>query len=386
MKILMIRPCRIIGGAEIYNFNLVEGFKKFYPEVKLFFISTADEFSKRIKNLGGEVIQIPVFNEEVGTKRSLIRLMIHFPSYLFCYLRTILKLRKTEKVNTLCFQSATEKIFLSPLFKVLGFRIIWIEHGPYFKFNISRIIQRFYSISSLFTDRIITVSENTSDAICNNVRFAKVVCIKTGINSDYYSPLGRRIKTKLRLKLGMGDKEVILGYSGIICDEKGIMKLLEVGNFLVNNNCLVKLMIVGLGPRLNYSKNFVARRKINDRFVFTGFQPKVKKYLGLFDVMFYPINMGSLSMTLMEAMAMEIPVITRDIGGNRELVVDGVTGYLFKDETPEQLAKMILELLNDPKKRKEMGKAARERIVKYFNQERWIRELYAVFKEVSGEE
>lgn len=382
----MIRPCRIIGGAEIYNFNLVQGFKKFYPEVKLFFISTADEFSQIIKNLAGEVVQISVFNEEVGTKKSLLRLIVHFPSYLFIYLKTILELRKSKKINTLCFQSATEKIFLSPIFKFLGFRIIWIEHGPYFKFNISGIIKKLYSIASLFADRIITVSENTSDAVCKNVKFAKMVCIKTGINSDYYSPLDRKIKTKLRSELGIGDKEVILGYSGIICDEKGIMELLEVGNLLVNNHHLVKLMIVGLGPRLNYSKKFAARRKINHRFIFTGFKPKVKKYLGLFDVMFYPINMGSLSMTLMEAMAMGIPVITRDIGGNRELVVDGVTGYLFKDETPEQLAEMILGLLNDPKKRKEMGKAARERIIKYFSQERWTRELYAVFKKVSEEE
>jgi len=96
--------------------------------------------------------------------------------------------------------------------------------------------------------------------------------------------------------------------------------------------------------------------------------------------------MGSLPVSLMEAMAMGIPVITRDIGGNRELVVDGVTGYLFKDKTPEQLAGMILGLLNDPKKRKEMGRAARARIVKYFSQERWIRELYAVFNQVCGQE
>lgn len=386
MKILMVRPCRIIGGAEIYNFNLVEGFKKFYPEVELFFISTLEEFSQRIRSSGAEAIQISVFKEEVGTKRSLLRLMVHFPSYLFCYLRTILKLRQTEKVNTLCFQSATEKIFLSPLFKVLGFRIIWIEHGPFFKFDISKIIQRFYSISSLFTDKIITVSENTRDAICLSVLSSKLVCIKTGINSDYYSPPDCRIRTNSRAKMGFGNKEIVVGYSGILCDEKGIITLLEVSSILVNSHKWVKFMIVGTGPRLDYSKDFVKREKIDHKFVFTGFKSKVKKYLGLFDVMLYPTNMGSLSVSLMEAMAMEIPVITRDVGGNRELVVDGVTGYLFKDETPEQLAKMIMDLLNDPKKRKEMGKAARERIVKYFNEERWIRELYAVFKEVSREE
>lgn len=382
----MVRPCRIIGGAEIYNFNLVEGFKKFYPEVKLFFISTSDEFSQRIRSLGAEVIQISVFKEEVGTKKSLLRLMVHFPSYLFGYLKTILELRKSKKIHTLCFQSATEKIFLSPFFKVLGFRIIWIEHGPYFRFNISGIIKRLYSISSFFADKIITVSENTREAICLSVSSGKLVCIKTGINSDYYSPLDSRVRIKSRAKMGFGNKEIVVGYSGILCDEKGIIKLLEVGSILGNSHNLIKFMIVGTGLRLNYSKNFVKRKKIDNMFVFTGFKSKVKKYMGMFDVMFYPTNIGSLSMALMEAMAMGIPVITRDVGGNRELVVDGVTGYLFKDETPEELAKMIMDLLNDPKERREMGKAARERIVKYFNQERWIRELYAVFKEVSREE
>ncbi|MGB9707074.1 MAG: glycosyltransferase, partial [Microgenomates group bacterium] len=82
------------------------------------------------------------------------------------------------------------------------------------------------------------------------------------------------------------------------------------------------------------------------------------------------------------AMAMGIPVVARDIGGNRELVVQGRTGYLFKNETPEELAEIIINLLKDKKKREAMGRAARERVKKYFSEERWVRQIHKVFEEV----
>lgn len=88
-------------------------------------------------------------------------------------------------------------------------------------------------------------------------------------------------------------------------------------------------------------------------------------------------------MVLLEAMAMGIPVVARDIGGNRELVVHGKTGYLFKDESPEELAEIIIDLLKDKKKREAMGKAARERIIKYFNEKKWVTELHRVFEEAA---
>jgi glycosyltransferase involved in cell wall biosynthesis len=113
--------------------------------------------------------------------------------------------------------------------------------------------------------------------------------------------------------------------------------------------------------------------------VFTGFLEDVRPILGVFDLIFYPIKMGSLSLSLLEAMAMGVPVVTRDIGGNRELVVHNKTGILFKDEKPEELAKIILALLRDKKRRLAMARAGRERVKKYFNEERWIREMRAVW-------
>ena len=79
---------------------------------------------------------------------------------------------------------------------------------------------------------------------------------------------------------------------------------------------------------------------------------------------------------------MEVPVVARDIGGNRELVIHGKTGYLFKDETSEELADLIIKLLKNPQKRRKMGIEARKRIVEHFNLESWVTNLHQVFKEV----
>jgi len=77
---------------------------------------------------------------------------------------------------------------------------------------------------------------------------------------------------------------------------------------------------------------------------------------------------------------MGVPVVTMDVGGNRELVIHNKTGILFKNERPEELAKIILNLLRDKKRREAMGRAARARVKKYFSEERWVKEMRAVWE------
>jgi len=386
MKILMVRSTNAIGGAEICNLNLIKGFKKYYLETKLFFITTLSEFGKRIEAAGAKVIVLPVFSEEVGTKRGLLRLFWSLPKYLYFYLKTILKLKRKEKINLICLQSATEKITLTPFLKLFGFKVVWIEHGPFFSFPTAKEVFFLYRVSSYLPTKIIAVSKNTKlDSIKGGFPVKRITCVVSGIDSDYFSPLTELQRDRMKSRLFLRKKDGVIGYMGSICREKGIEKLLEVGKLVIGKMKNIKFLIVGDGPMLNYAKKFIKDSKLEKKFLFTGFQRGPKCFLGIFDVIFYPTVMGSISMTLMEAMAIGIPVVTRDIGGNRELVVHGKTGYLFKDETPEELADLIIKLLKDSQKRKRMGVEARKRIVKYFNLKKWVTEMHQTFKEVTNE-
>ena len=74
-------------------------------------------------------------------------------------------------------------------------------------------------------------------------------------------------------------------------------------------------------------------------------------------------------------MAAGKPVVATDVGGNRELVIDGKTGFLIPPNNPSALAEAILKLLNDVSLRSQMGTEGRVRIKDYFSKEKMIKNI-----------
>ena len=77
-------------------------------------------------------------------------------------------------------------------------------------------------------------------------------------------------------------------------------------------------------------------------------------------------------MAMLEAMAMQIPVITTEVGGASEAIEDGVSGYLIPPGDAIILAEKIIEILNGYERRLKMGASARESVVKRFSEQGMI--------------
>ena len=102
----------------------------------------------------------------------------------------------------------------------------------------------------------------------------------------------------------------------------------------------------------------------------------VKEYLASSDIYIQPSITESLCVAIMEAMAMEIPVIASNVGGIPELVQNGETGILIEPGEPQALADSIIKLIENKDLRVDMGKKGRKRIIDHFSIERersdWI--------------
>lgn len=370
MKVLMVKMAGGIGGAEVYSQNLVEGLKKYYPEDKIFFLTNLPGLRRRIKKAGGEVFTLPVFHEEVGTKRGLIRLFLALPKYLYFFTRKIFYLRFKKDLKLVLFQGTTEKIVLTPLLKLLKMKVIWLEHGPIFSSQRAKEVLFLYRLNSQRADKIIAESKDAQEDLINGgVEKNKVSYLPTGVDTEFFKPREQR-------KKGLP----IVGYLGAVCQEKGIEEFLKVAKLLVKSIKSLKFKIIGEGTELSWAKNWVKNNKLEKQVEFIGFVNDIRPYLARFSVFFFPTkHLEGLSLSLMDAMAMGIPVVARDIGGNRELVLHGRTGYLFKDETPEELANLLIGLLQDQKKREKMGRKARSIIEQKFNGLIWIKKWQEIF-------
>jgi len=121
-----------------------------------------------------------------------------------------------------------------------------------------------------------------------------------------------------------------------------------------------------------------------DKIKFLGNQKDVESIINIFDVGVLVTNPGvygeGISNSILEYMALAKPVIATDGGGNREIVNDGMTGFLIEPNQSETLREKVEYLLNNKKKALEMGRTGKERVVKEFNLERMTNDFIELYQ------
>lgn len=143
----------------------------------------------------------------------------------------------------------------------------------------------------------------------------------------------------------------------------------------------LKVFFIGNGPRQKRVEDIVNGSTVN----FVGAVPRedVGNYLAKAGVFVLVANWEGFPRAILEAMSAGLPVIASDVGGVSEIVDDSV-GVLLKKNSEQELEHALLDLLNHPEKRKQMGENARKRIEQEFSLERMIEKTFGVYEEVIG--
>ena len=125
------------------------------------------------------------------------------------------------------------------------------------------------------------------------------------------------------------------------------------------------------------------RSGIADRVTFTGARSDTPDLMRAFDVFVLPSINEGISNTILEAMATGLPVVAGRVGGNPELVVDGVTGRLYDPADPAGLEQALLPYLTDPALRQAHGAAGRDRVVQNFSLDAMVQRYLALYDELA---
>ena len=148
-------------------------------------------------------------------------------------------------------------------------------------------------------------------------------------------------------------------YVGRLESIKGVDDFLAAVVPLAEKNQNIKVQVVGW-----YKEGHPLVEQYRRSVHFAGLQSDIAGILSKADIFVLPSHSEGLSNALMEAMASGCACIASDVGGNRFLIQNGVSGFLFPAGDREALRSHIQRLIDDPMKRASMGKAARERIEK----------------------
>jgi len=380
MKILVIRICGMISGAEIYNLVLLKELIK-YEELNFSFITNLKQFASRLSQLISKTICMPMVAGEVGTKKDLLISLLRLPNYWLRYFINIYKLEEGSRFGLICLQSMTEKIFLTPVLRFFGYNVIWIEHGPLYASQTSRIIKWLHRKASLFSRRIIAVSQDTkTDLVDGGVLPEKVEVIYIGVDTERLKPLEDSERIGIRNKMHIQNESKVIGFLGTVTREKGIEDFLDISVKLVDGGENFEFLMIGGGPELLWMKKRVKFLRLDKLYHFVGFVDDTKKYLGIIDIFLFPtLHQEGISMAILEAQSMEKVVFTRDIGGNSEIIRNKENGYLYAQWNNETISRDIINFFSDPRVLVKVGKEARENVVTRYNIKDQARKFYRLF-------
>jgi glycosyltransferase involved in cell wall biosynthesis len=172
----------------------------------------------------------------------------------------------------------------------------------------------------------------------------------------------------------------VVGTVGRATGQKGFDVLLEA----IAQVPEAQLVVVGGGPGL---EDLVARAGtlgIGERVEFTGWVDNPRDHLTRLDLYVQPSRFEAQGLAIAEAMLAELAVVATDVGGIPDVVIDGETGLLVPPEDPEALARAIAELIDDPARRAEMGRAGRRRAAEKFTAAGMVAGFERLYRELEA--
>jgi glycosyltransferase involved in cell wall biosynthesis len=146
----------------------------------------------------------------------------------------------------------------------------------------------------------------------------------------------------------------------------------------------VRFTIVGYGNERDSLRELASKLGVESRIEFTGASGSVKDVYHGFDVFVLSSRHEGFANVIIEAMASGLPIVATDVGGAREAIEEGQTGFVVPPGDPEVLAERVGQLLADPALRCRMGRVGRERAVSQFSLEAMVRRYEDLYDELAG--
>jgi glycosyltransferase involved in cell wall biosynthesis len=162
-------------------------------------------------------------------------------------------------------------------------------------------------------------------------------------------------------------------------DLKGISYFLDAIPLVLSEFPDARFLIVGDGQKRQELEAYAERKGCAGKAIFTGFRMDIPEVLKEISVSVLPSLSEGLSNVLIESMAAGVPVVATEVGGNPEIVEDGVTGLLIPPRDAGSLAQAIVFLLQNSEKAAFMGQEGRRRIASRFSLTRAVDETQRLY-------
>lgn len=242
-----------------------------------------------------------------------------------------------------------------------------VDHGTTTEGSLRyRLTRRMETHALRQADHVFTICEGLrGDIVARGIPATKVTVIPNAVDIDSFEP-GRPPDEELKRHLGLTGATVV-GFIGSFYAYEGLDLLLDALPQLLQRRPELRVLLVGGGPQEAALKAQAQALGVADRVIFTGRVPhaEVQRYYDLVDVLAYPRHSMRLTELVtplkpLEAMAQGRLLVASDVGGHKELIRHGETGWLFRAGSAKALADATDDLLGQRDQWVRMREAGRQ--------------------------
>ncbi|MDD5259918.1 MAG: glycosyltransferase family 4 protein [bacterium] len=319
-----------------------------------------------------------LFNEALSRVISVFPLHI-FGEWDILAVRRLRQMIRNLKVNILhCHDSHAHTIgFLATLgmdnCKLIVTRRVDFSIG-------NNLINKFKYKNSV--DRFIAVSNGVKKVLeLGGIDRARITVVHDGIEINNF--LCRDKATNLYREFGLDPAKPVIGNIAALAPHKDQRTLLQAAKIVLEQIPEAQFLVVGTGALEEELKQLAADLEIQERVKFTGFRSDVPQILTILNIFAVSSHLEGLGSSTLEAMAAGLPIVATRTGGIPEIVENSINGILVPPRDSAALAKGIIELLRDNKRREKMGNASLQ-MVKNFSVDKMVEGNVAVYSQVTA--
>lgn len=367
--VLHLIDCLFIGGGEMQMADLLRRIDR-------------EKFRPLVGCLRKEGELVPVLEEAgIVVEAFPVRGKLFYPRSIREILR-LARFMRRERVQIVQTQDLYSHL--------VGLPAAWIARVPVVitnRLDLGHTMKGWHRLAlkmlSFGITRVMANSEGVRTMLIQEEKIdpAKIELIYNGVNLDQF-PMPPKEKSPLPLE--PGDRPIVVVAN--LWPVKGHEILFEAAVRVTALYPTAKFVLVGTGGARRAILEARARAlAIDKQVLFLGPRQDVPRILPQMEISVLPSLAEGFSNAILESMAAGLPMVATDVGGNREAIVEGETGFLVPPRDPEALADRILRLLGDRALAQRMGRAGRQRIETTFSLQRMVAETERFYERLLRE-
>jgi glycosyltransferase involved in cell wall biosynthesis len=304
----------------------------------------------------------------------------------------IIKYLKAKKISIVHTHSSKAGIIGRWAAKIAGAKgIFHTVHGWPFYIETNKPVKWLYvlleKITALITTKLVVVSDADLEAGLKYINrdIKKYIKIPYGIERGLFLRKGADRDKEFIKTFGIKEDSCIVGYISCFKPQKAPLDFIKTVRLVINKGINAQFICIGEGPLKPAAENLASRFSLNGHIKFLGWQRHIERWMSLIDILVLTSRWEGLPVVFIEALASGVPIVTTDVGGAREIVKNGLNGFLTPKGDCEGMAKHISFLASDCRARREFGEYSKKSFKEEFDISFMLERVKTLYKDYDGQ-